>query len=155
MEQAIVRFAKDIWGSILGLEVTPTDRFAPSEIDKTLVGFIQITGDWEGTVSVHYPASLARSAAATMFDIDEKRATMEQIQDALGELTNMVGGNIKSLLPEHEHCHLSLPAVVVTEHQLHIPGAVEIARVPFACQDQQFAVILQKRGGTPAATLHK
>lgn len=145
MEKEIAQFTQEIWDSILGLKVTPIDHFKPSEIEKTLAGFIQITGTWNGTVSIHCPVSLARTAASIMFDVEEKKATMDDLQDALGELTNMIGGNIKSLLPEHEGCHLSLPGVAITEHQLRFPGGSMVTKVAFSCQDQYFEVTLQKR----------
>ena len=146
MEKEIYQFTKDVWSSILGLDITPIDHFKPSEIEKTLAGFIQIMGAWEGTGNIHCPASMARKAAAIMFDVEEGKATMDEIQDALGELTNMIGGNIKSLIPEHENCHLSLPAVAITDHQLRIPGSVLVAKVNFSCGDKYFAVTLKKRG---------
>lgn len=144
MEKEITQFTQDIWESILGLQAEPTNIFKAPELEKTLAGFIQIIGAWHGTVSIHCPASLARTAASIMFDVEEKKTTMEQIQDAIGELTNMLGGNIKSLLPEHESCHLSLPGVAITDHQLRIPGSTQVAKVTFKCQDHYFVVTLQK-----------
>ena len=51
-----------------------------------------------------------RAAAARMFSVPEAELTNEDLRDALGELTNMVGGNVKTLLPGSEF--ISLPTVI-------------------------------------------
>jgi chemotaxis protein CheX len=145
MEAEIIQYTKEVWQSILEIEVETTDVFKSSEIEKTLLGFIQITGAWNGTISIHCSASVARRAASVMFGIEEVSASMEEIQDALGELTNMVGGNIKGLLPEHQQCQLSLPACAITDHQLYVSDSVEVAKVVFCYNDQSFVVSVQKR----------
>ena len=146
MEQEIIQYTKEVWSSILGMEAEHAESFNPSEIEKTLLGFVQITGAWNGTLSIHCSASMARKAAAVMFDLKEESTTMEEIQDALGELANMVGGNVKGLLPDDDVCLLSLPAVAITDYPLYIPDSVEVARVNFSCGDNDFVVTLQKRG---------
>ena len=45
-----------------------------------------------------------------MFSVPEGELGDEDLRDALGELTNMVGGNIKTLLPGSEF--ISLPTVI-------------------------------------------
>ncbi len=78
-----------------------------------------------------------------MFGIDENEAGEEEIQDAIGELANMTGGNIKSLLPEP--CYLSLPAVAITDHGFRVPGSELVTQINFACDDNLFMVSLLKR----------
>jgi len=53
MEAEIIQYTKEVWQSILEIEVETTDTFKSSEIEKTLLGFIQITGAWNGTISIH------------------------------------------------------------------------------------------------------
>jgi CheY-specific phosphatase CheX len=61
------------------------------------------------------------------------------MQDALGEITNMTGGNIKALLPGA--CHLSLPAVVEgTSYTIRVPSTRIVTRVPFECEGMHGAV---------------
>ncbi|MCU0705946.1 MAG: chemotaxis protein CheX, partial [Fimbriiglobus sp.] len=43
------------------------------------------------------------------FDTPSAEVTPAELADALGELANMVGGNLKALLPDG--CRLSLPSV--------------------------------------------
>lgn len=144
IEPEICTYTQSIWESILGLQTVPVDtHFKTNEKDATLAGCVHIMGAWEGTVALQCPTSLARKAAAIMFGVKEDDASMEQILDALGELTNMTGGNIKSNLPEP--CYLSLPAVAVTDYTMHIPGTELVTVVNFECQGKNFAVALLKR----------
>ena len=78
-----------------------------------------------------------------MFGIPEQSATAEQTQDALGELTNMVGGNIKALLPVPSR--LSLPAVAEgADYLALLPGGRVVSEVNFECLGEPFFVILLK-----------
>ncbi|MBI5428100.1 MAG: chemotaxis protein CheX [Nitrospinae bacterium] len=144
IEREIRYYTENIWDSILGLKATPTD--APYETtgkDNSLAGCVHIMGVWEGTVALQCPTSLARKAASIMFNTKVDETGLEQILDALGELTNMTGGNIKSNLPEPSY--LSLPAVAVTNYTLRIPGTELVTKVTFECDGEYFAVALLKR----------
>ena len=144
IEKEICSYTENIWESILGLKVAKID--APFKVEgenNTLAGCVHIMGAWEGTVSLQCPKDLAKKAAAIMFGVKEDVADMEQIQDALGELTNMTGGNIKAVLPEPSY--LSLPAVSVTDFRLHIPGTELVTTVNFECNEYSFSVTVVKR----------
>ncbi|GJL80112.1 MAG: hypothetical protein NPINA01_31010 [Nitrospinaceae bacterium] len=144
IEKEICEYTESIWQSILSLEARPTEN--GQEISKNnyaLAGCIHITGAWEGTVTIDYPMSLAKQVASIMFNLNNQEVDKELIQDALGELTNMTGGNIKSLLPEP--CYLSLPAVAVTDSAMRIPGSELVTKVTFKCKDDNFQVSLLKK----------
>lgn len=138
-EQELCQFTETIWKSILDLEVTRSPKvFKPSNLENTLCSCVHIMGEWEGTVAVHCPVTLARKVAGIMFSEPEDETDSSEIQDALGELANMTGGNIKSLLPEP--CYLSLPTVAVTQFGLRIPGSSPLTQVTFECANNLFAV---------------
>jgi chemotaxis protein CheX len=143
----IQRYTTDIWEQILGLEVTPTqDSFNPAEKGITLVGCVQIMGSWEGSVELLCPAELAKKAASIMFGTNMNETSQEDIKDALGELTNMTGGNIKSIVhDEDQQCYLSLPAVAVSDNQMHVPGTREIAKATFKHENHLFVVRMMKK----------
>ncbi len=60
----------------------------------------------------------------------------EDVVDALGELANVVGGNVKALLPEHGT--LGLPKVADRLPDGHLAAAVQ--RVPLAWRGHPFVV---------------
>lgn len=143
IEPEICGYTESIWDSILGLKAVKIDSpFKPEGQQNTLAGCIHIMGAWEGTICLQCPIALARQAASIMFQVKEDEAGMEQIQDALGEITNMTGGNIKALLPEHSY--LSLPAVALTDFALRIPQTEIVTMVNFMCNNHNFAVSLLK-----------
>jgi chemotaxis protein CheX len=150
IEPEICNYTESVWDSILSLKVTRSeDNFCPIGKEDTLAGCVHIVGAWEGAIALQCPKPLARKAAAIMFSVKEENTTMEMIQDAIGELTNMIGGNIKSLLPSP--CYLSLPTVAVTDYNLHIPNTELITKVTFECQGLNFAVAVLKKNASVSA----
>ncbi len=132
--QKIAVLVDDIWMATLGLPTRPAaDDASGSSSEPTLDGIINIAGDWQGTVAVRVPKPLAARIAARMFRLGDTAPTLEDMQDALGEITNMTGGNIKALLPGH--CFLSLPAVVEGRADtIRVPSSQVVTRVAFECE---------------------
>ena len=144
IEKEICEYTESIWKSILSLDVKPAQNgCGDSNNNYAVAGCIQITGAWNGSVTMHYPMPLAKQVASIMFDLHGEPVENEQIQDALGEMTNMTGGNIKSLLPEP--CFLSLPAVALTDRAMRIPGSELVTQVTFKCNGENFLVSLLKK----------
>ena len=125
--QAIV---EQVWSSFLGeaepLLPRPVEAGRPFEADDAWSAAVSISGGWDAGVTVELPAVVARSLTATMLDLAEADVVDEaDVADAVGELVNMVGGNIKSLMPGPSV--LSLPAVAAGR-AVHPTGSVELAR---------------------------
>jgi chemotaxis protein CheX len=143
-ENEIIHYTQDIWKSILDLDVKKSeDAFCQLGGESILAGCVQITGSWEGAVALDCPVELAKKVASIMFQLKEDETTTDLVEDGLGELTNMTGGNIKSLLPEP--CYLSLPAVTMTQHGLRIPGSELVSTVTFKCWGYNFRVSVLKK----------
>lgn len=145
LEQEIISLTQYIWGATLNLEATPHDEpVPPVPGGRTLDGVINITGAWAGALVLQVPEHVARRAAAVMFELPEDAATLEDMQDAVGELTNMTGGNVKALLDGH--CQLSLPAVVEgRDYSIRVPGSDAVTRVTFDIDGEPFVVSLLAR----------
>ena len=137
--QQIAVLIDDIWMSTLGLPTRPTEpRAAASSSDPTLDGLVNIAGDWQGTVAVQVPKALAARIAARMFRLGDTPPTLEDMQDALGEI-------IKALLPGH--CVLSLPAVVEGQaYTIRVPSSQVVTRVAFECDGFPAVVSLMTAG---------
>jgi CheY-specific phosphatase CheX len=141
-----------VWDSIFDLPIG-SDRSARLGVDSTVTGCIQIDGAWRGAVLIQCPFALASTLTAVMFAADGA-PPMEDVRDAIGELTNMVAGNIKSLLPER--CQISLPAVALgSDQQFTVVGTEVVTSVGFSCDGLPLLItLLQNRpeGGGSAAT---
>jgi len=99
LENAAVATVREILLAIGGpeLRVLPRDSGRPS--GETFSTSSEVVGAWEGTICIQFDKELANELTARMFDVDIRRLKRGQIQDALIEVTNMIVGNLKSLLP--------------------------------------------------------
>jgi chemotaxis protein CheX len=117
--------AGQIWNAYLGADssnplVRIEDRGA-SEV----VASISVTGSWDGHVVVGCSEAAATSIAAAMLDLDPDDVTDADILDAAGELVNVIGGNVKSLLPQPSL--LSLPLTTKGDgRHVRYPGTREV-----------------------------
>ena len=122
----VTEITKDVWSSFLqmDLEVGPPGALS----GHTLTGCVAISGEWNGTVVVQAAAAHAHAAAEAMFMAEPGTLSEDEVMDALGELTNMVGGNIKSLMPEPSK--LSIPSVTGGDNTtVRVPGGTLVDSV--------------------------
>lgn len=73
---------------------------------------ITISGGWKGSITISSSDELSRRIAAAMFRKDDRSVDSRDITDALTELTNIIAGNIKAILPGPSQ--LSLPVSLET-----------------------------------------
>jgi chemotaxis protein CheX len=70
----------------------------------------------------------AQHAAAAFLAMEPDEVSSEDLSDVLGELANIVGGNVKAMLPSG--CFLSLPQVMLApESTTRYPNAERISGV--------------------------
>lgn len=142
-EQDICQITETVWSSILGLDVQRSGNvISQKEQENFLTGYIHISGAWDGSVALHCTADLAREAATIMFR--PEFTSFDDVRDALGELVNMIGGNVKALLSEH--CDLSLPVVTVGfRHELENPDCRLLHQIAFESLEQPLLVTILER----------
>lgn len=92
----LIDITENVWTQFLGVELEP-DVASPARAE--CASSIAINGAWNGVVVVSCSRSLARRAAAAMFHRDYEDMTEPQWRDALNEVANIIGGNVKALLP--------------------------------------------------------
>ena len=145
LEQEISEIAEATWQLMVGVDVragTGTATMVKSE--EFVTGLVEITGAWNGVVSLHGAEPLVRAAAAVIFGKEEATVTRQDELDAMYELTNILGGNIKGLLPEP--CQLSLPRVEeATADCPVVVGAERLSHLAFDCQGQPMYLTVWKR----------
>lgn len=107
------------------IEATPThhkqeeSQISPFEIS----GVIGVTGPVTGCIVVSFPEHFAREMAARTFDGDTKVVlsdiSEDEIIDCVGEVANVVGGNLLPVLGDSPgELRLSLPSVVLGTHRV-------------------------------------
>ncbi len=142
---------ESVWSSMLGLELAPAARGYDREPEvRNLTGTVQITGEWTGAVMVDLPEQLARDAAAAMFGMESDDLGEEEVLDALGEVANMIGGNVKGLIDGD--CKLSLPTIAEgADFRVAVPGSSTHTLLVFDCDGKPFQVKLLVREDRAAA----
>jgi len=147
-EKEMRAIAQNVWSATLGLELQAVSENVRSVDDPTLIASVQITGAWQGGVSVHCSCAQARRFAALMFGAE---ASASDTRDAMGELTNMVGGNLKGCLTGP--AQLSLPTVFEgSEVQFAIHGAQRLRQVCMQCEEGSIFVVLWEQNGAEGRT---
>lgn len=148
----IVKVVSLICTSVLGLECIPAAELSTA-LPMAMTACVQITGSWQGAVVLACPENFAAHAAAVMFNLPADDRNPTDMQDAIAELTNMIGGNIKGLLQVNEACHLSLPAVVAgPAYAARVPGSRLLKQVLLDCDGQTIVVyVLEKVAESEAA----
>lgn len=88
----------EMWAPAVGLPVieAPPTAADAHQLEATL----EIIGAWNGAVCIDASEGFTRTLAATMFGIDPDNATTEDELDAIGEMANVIGGNVKTLATE-------------------------------------------------------
>ena len=94
MHNAVERVMAAMLGIAIGAGKASIERGVPEPSDG-VVAFIGIAGTWAGTGSVSCSAKLACRLCGLML-MTEAPAVNEEVLDAVGELTNMIIGNVKT-----------------------------------------------------------
>lgn len=140
LEEQIAEITRMVFDTVLGLEAVPADGAAPAADDAgMLAGAVQISGAFEGTVTVSCTTALASHAAAILFDVPDGAATESDTRDALSELVNITGGNLKPLVPGPSK--LSLPQIASGSGT---GDGKLLGRVRFDCMGQPVEVVLRQ-----------
>lgn len=144
MHSDIEQICQMIWDSLFGLalEAAPEPDLSG---DATVTSFVHIDGAWQGVVMVQCTMDFASQLTKSMFDDDSDGPVGEaDLRDALGEVANMVAGNVKALLPEP--CSISLPAVALgTDDTVSVPRTALVTTVPFTCDGEPLVITLLER----------
>jgi len=119
----------------------------PTRPNEIWAGWIGVSGSYNGGVALRCTRGFAHHAARAMFGSEEGKLGDEAARDALAELTNIVGGNIKSLLSAttHSTCRLSLPTISVGPPDLR--GFRTAQQWDVKCGDERIVVTLLDASG--------
>ena len=137
-EATVLSIAEDAWTALIGEDeaLVPLPGELPAD---ALSGWVQLTGPWTGRVVVTTARSTAEELATCMLKehappvLDD-----EDVADALGEMVNVVGGNIKAVLPPP--AALSLPRVGSPPA---VPNAADVCRLDLLWRGQPLSISVQ------------
>lgn len=141
MDRYVSELSSAVWEQTLGLPLDAAD-VAPQSHGRTVEGHVHISGQWTGTLVFQCSIGAAREAAHVMFGPGDEHDSSQDVQDAVGELTNMIGGNLKALLSD-DGCFLSLPMVIEgSDYTVRMSGARVVTRQVFRAGTEPVVVTL-------------
>ena len=130
-DQDLIEIVNEVWDAYLQQpEATPVDD-TPAPGSKAITAAVSITGAWEGHVRVVVPPAAAGDITAILLAMEAGEVTEGDVIDAMGELINVVGGNIKNR--GAQPAKLGLPFVATG--RMLFPATRESHRLAIRWQD--------------------
>jgi chemotaxis protein CheX len=107
--EIVGQIVESIFTTMLNLDIKIDDSpFHP--VADRITSSVYLEGDWNGAVSLECSQQQACQFAGQFLSEDPPQTVNDDVRDVLGELANMIGGNIKSLIPGQ--IRLSMPSVI-------------------------------------------
>ena len=145
LEKALIHEVRNVFNSMIGMDhllhlplaVDPASNF--TDCISALVG---LAGTYNGLVSLHVPSQLGRKLTAQLLDITDP--SEEEIEDALGELANILAGCFKRhLTAGNPDIRLSTPTVVSgKQYVIHVAKKPDVMALLFDSEEDWFMVAL-------------
>ena len=127
----------DVFDKKLSLKLEPAEAATAESLeDLRNVGSVGFAGDATGIVSIHVGDGFSREMAAKMLGMEvEEIKGSEAIRDMLGELGNIVAGNLTSAFADAGFmCALSTPSFTSgTDFKIEAPNVETYERFAFRC----------------------
>lgn len=144
--QAIIDGTEEVFTTMLMIELdTGTPIEGPGgEIESNLTSMLGLGRDIKGMLAVHCPEVVAKDITGTFLGLEVEELD-EDVKDAIGEITNMVAGSLKTYFQDHDKIiELAIPTTVVGKsyRTAGMSGATRVA-VPFTMNGTAFLVELK------------
>jgi chemotaxis protein CheX len=136
--EALVKIVQSVFVTMMDIEVSPSDAPWSCTGDR-MTAMVHLTGDWNGAVILECNPKQACQFAGQILAMDPPEEVDDDVRDVLGELANMIGGNMKSGMSTG--VRLSMPSVMNgVDYDVRICGSEVQDRVAFQCDHGNFWV---------------
>ncbi len=143
LTSALAQIAESVFATMMNLEVGQggTPWFPGG---NRLTSALHLAGDWNGAVLLECDREQACRFAGRFLSMDPPDTPDDVVRDVLGELANMIGGNLKCVLTSG--IRLSMPSVVDgSDYSLRVVGAEVRERLAFQCAEGPFWITVLTR----------
>lgn len=139
----VIAATREVFSTMIMMEVVgdfplkePVSRFKCS-----ITGMVGFAGTYSGVISIHCPVSLALKITSNMLGVDCDEVN-EDLNDAIGEIANMIGGSVKQVLSKGGlDVKLSIPTVISGEdYTVNSLSDNDCVVVPFTVEDHTMLV---------------
>ena len=148
MTNFIVSATREVFTTMVSMEVEELYQLQQpvTEFHCSVTGMVGMAGSYTGMISIHCPALLAIKITSNMLGM-EVTEVGEDVNDALGEIANMLGGHVKQILSKGGlDLNLSIPTVISgVTYTIRSLDNDDCIVIPFKCSDDKFLVGLTLR----------
>jgi CheY-specific phosphatase CheX len=105
--------AEEVFETMLSMSVAVENGIEKVNVDgHRYVGTVSVAGSVQGNLNLHVGQEFAKMITAEMLGSEPDEVETDELEDVIGELSNMIGGNVKSrLCDESFTCQLSIPSI--------------------------------------------
>jgi flagellar motor switch protein FliN len=127
----------DVFDTMLSLKLEPADAVSEETLEGIRnVSSVSFAGDANGIIRIHAGDSFSREMAAEMLGREvEETENDEKIRDMLGEMGNIVGGNLKSVFTDAGiMCALTRPSFTTgSDFKIEAHNMENFEQLAFRC----------------------
>lgn len=113
IQDKMVEATKEIFSTMVMMEISLEEVMKThGPLTDTITAMIGLAGTHKGVLAVHFPYAVAMAITSSflMMDVNEMN---DDVHDAMGEIANMLGGNVKTILSEKgKDIDLSMPSTI-------------------------------------------
>jgi len=142
----IIESTIEIFTGMVMMEVTvagePLGSLGP--LKNSITGMVGLAGVQKGVLAVHFPKQLALDVTGSFLGMEVSEIDAD-VQDAIGEIANMLGGNLKTILSDRgKDIQLSLPSTIYgEEYAFSSQAEVDQVILPFQAPSGLFYVEIE------------
>ncbi len=144
IEELVCSAVEEVFSTMLSKTAEREQREDPGlNGEAQLAGSVGFVGELSGVVCIYTTKTHANMITAQLLGLPaEEEHGDDMVNDAIGEITNMVGGHFKSRLADRGHlCRLSIPSIIRGSN-FTIESVSDTLRqvVCFRCDNQHMTV---------------
>lgn len=142
----IIESTIEIFTGMVMMEISvagePLARLGP--LKNSITGMVGLAGVQKGVLAVHFPKQLALDVTGSFLGMEVTEIDAD-VQDAIGEIANMLGGNLKTILSDRgKDIQLSLPSTIYgEEYAFSSQAEVDQVILPFQAPSGLFYVEIE------------
>ncbi len=142
IQDKMIDATKEIFSTMIMMEITLEEmQETHGPLTNTITAMIGLAGTHRGVLAVHFPYAVAMAITSNflMMDVTEMN---EDVHDAMGEIANMLGGNVKTILSEKgRDIDLSMPSTISgSEYSFQSDKDVDKVIIKFGTEKGSFMV---------------
>lgn len=115
LEKILEDATTSVFSTMLNFQIEPGKLQGSFFNGEThIAGAVGFTGGYNGIIYLYCGASFARRVTCCLLGMrDDEIEDDDMVNDAMGELTNMIAGSVKSKLDNNgDQCTMTIPSVV-------------------------------------------